>query len=855
MKNRAFPTRRVGDRLAATCKHRFCRVVWLIAVVLSFAGNAFACGPDFPNNLLDAGDHAVLQPPVADFQRELERMNLVTTKLRAVPPAAGQNFYEQSTEMEMTDLAAALKREKISSELATVILHSHLAERMKLNSFLKAQQEWEHFFCGSFYDDKGCHALPNTNPPPVFPAIVVTPGLPREFALYFQGAIAWQEEERWRANKVWEQLLALPPAARHFKSTWAEFMLGKYHARQTNELDEAEALKHFAQVRALAKAGFADSSGLAAAGFGEEALIHLRQNDHERAIELYLQQFAAGDDGAVQSLHVAAAGAVKQASSTPARLQQLARNPAARQVITAYLISRNPYIHRRDAETIPEAKQFFDVTAAWLEAVEAAGIKDLESAGLLALAAYQAGEMEAAQRWINRAGGEPVAQWLQAKLLMRAGNIPEAAKLLAKLSRSLPPELPGTNPPTRLADSLYLNICDYNPDHIAVGRQALGELGVLHLSRREFAEALDALLRSGYWVDAAYVAERVLTTEELKKYVDQNWSAAKSKNEIHLENNYDWRQGPIEVGRRLRYLLARRLARENRFAEARGYFPETWPVQLDWFTGKMRASRDETLRAWPRVNALLAASRMMRTNGMELFGTELQPDWFVEGGNFEAGVTWEDRATNGPETKINLASADEIARATAHGVEPEERWHYRERSLQLRDQASDLAWELAQTLPDNSDETARLLCAAGHWHSDLSVRNKCYQALVRRCGKTLIGQQADKLRWFPALDGNGDLKEIIPWVDSVALTTDLTNSAATNGAGVMFFRYPIPGKNYVIQPGDTLLRIARAAGRLGPPVTLKQILQANPETEPAKLRVGELLVIPQPLPGPANPAR
>src|SRR5208283_2632102 len=98
-------------------------------------------------NLLDAGDQAVLQPPVADFQRELERMKLVTAKTRAVPLADGQNFYEQSTELEMSDLAAALKRENIPSEQATVIMQSHLAERMMMNAFLKAQDKWEHFYC------------------------------------------------------------------------------------------------------------------------------------------------------------------------------------------------------------------------------------------------------------------------------------------------------------------------------------------------------------------------------------------------------------------------------------------------------------------------------------------------------------------------------------------------------------------------------------------------------------------------------------------------------------------------------------------------------------------------------------
>lgn len=735
--------------------------IFLAVVVLSLAGKAFACGPDFPNNLLTGGDQAVLQAPVANFQRELERMKLVTTKLRAVPPAAGQKFYEQSTEAEMTDLDAALKREKISSELATVILHSHLAERMKLNVFLQAQHEWEHYYSGGFYDTNGHYqALPNTNPPPVFPVVTVTPGLPREFALYFKGALLWPQGRGWWTCQPWHQLLELPPSERHFKSTWAAFMLGKYYENPTNGWTDTESLKQFERVRAFVTNGFADSLGLATASIGEEALIYLHRKNYERAIELYLEQFAAGDGSAVESLHFAAKSVASETHSAPEQLTPLAKNSRTRRVITAYLISRNPYLNPLDADDNPEARQFFDSTTAWLKAVESAKVKDVECASQLALAAYQASQMEIAQRWINRSGGEPVAQWLQAKLFMRAGKISEAAKLLAKLSRKFPQELPGTNATSSFAESLFLNIGDYNPDQIAIGRQTLGELGVLHLARREFTELLDALLRSGYWVDAAYVAERVLTTDELKKYADQNWSAEKPQEEIHFENNYDYRLGPIKPGLRIHWLLARRLAREDRFVEAREYFPAEWRSQLDSFTGKLRDSRDEKLSGTQRAVAMFAASRMMRTNGMELFGTELQPDWFVEGGNFEAGVTWQDRATNAAFAKINFASADETARAATHGVEPDERWHYRELSFRMRDQAADLAWEAAKTMPDNSDDTARLLCTAGGWERDLPAADKFYKALVRRCRKTTIGAQADRMRWFPVLDANGNPR---PW--------------------------------------------------------------------------------------------
>lgn len=57
----------------------------------------------------------------------------------------------------------------------------------------------------------------------------------------------------------------------------------------------------------------------------------------------------------------------------------------------------------------------------------------------------------------------------------------------------------------------------------------LAESGVLHLTRGEFIQALDALLRAGYWQDAAYVAERVLTLAELRGYVDSQWPAASGK--------------------------------------------------------------------------------------------------------------------------------------------------------------------------------------------------------------------------------------------------------------------------------------------------------------------------------------
>jgi len=727
----------------------FKSAIFLAVAILGFVGNAFACGPSFPNNLLDAGDNAVLQAPVADFQRELERMKLVTAKAHAVPLADGQKFYDQSSEVEMTDLAAALKREKVSSEQATVIMQAHLAERMKLNVFLSAQNEWTNF-SSYIFDASGSHAQANTNPPPVFPAIAVTPGLPREFADYFEGAIAWHNGGGWAAAEPWERLLQLPPTERHFKSTWAAFMLAQYYDNPTNDFTDDESMKYFEQVRALAKDGFADSLGLATASIGGEARIYLRRKNYERAIELYLEQFTAGDDSAVNSLRFTVARAISETNSTPAQLKILALNPLTCRVITAYLISRNPYTDPHEAETDPDAKQFFDRTTAWLKAVESADVKDVESASQFALAAYQASQMEIAQRWINRAGDEPVAQWLQAKLFMRAGKIAEAAKLLAKLSRKFPQELPGTNTSANFSQSLYVTVNNDWNDSIPIGRQVFGELGVLHLARREYTEALDALLRSGYWMDAAYVAERVLTVDELKTYVDREWQAvtpAEAAKETVERHDGDWQ--PTNIRQQIRYLLARRLARVNRNEEARTYFPAESQPQFDALMRILKIGRDESLPLQRRAEALFSAALITRTNGMELFGTEVEPDWLVYGGVYQGGVSAETRTNEN--FKLLVASGDELQRAAQHGVEPEERFHY-------RFQAADLAFAAAKLMPDNSNATARVLCTAGSWikYLDPKKADPIYKALVRRCGETAIGKQADKMHWFPILDTVGN---------------------------------------------------------------------------------------------------
>ena len=56
-------------------------------------------------------------------------------------------------------------------------------------------------------------------------------------------------------------------------------------------------------------------------------------------------------------------------------------------------------------------------------------------------------------------------------------------------------------------------------------------------------------------------------------------------------------------------------------------------------------------------------------------------------------------------------------------------------------------------MPDDDEETARRFCVVGGWLKvrDPQAADRFYKALVVRCGKTEMGREADKLRWFPKL--------------------------------------------------------------------------------------------------------
>jgi tetratricopeptide (TPR) repeat protein len=802
------------------------------------AGTTFACGPFFPNTLLDRGDNALLAAPIANFYLQMRRLEPRAVPFASVP--AAQGYAVQTEEAEIADLRTALARRNASPIALEDIVWAQEAEREKVVEYLTLLKRWDQErgwdWVGGQYT-----RLPAKRPRPEIAPLNLHPatGIPEEFVLYFRGAIAWHSEKTNDARAAWEELLKLPAGERQFRSTWAAYMLG----RSWQEENPEKAIEYFQLTRKFASEGSADTIGLAAASLGREAKGHLDREEYAKAINLYLDQMYSGTKDADLSLRLTASEVCNKHWEA---LPKLASDPGARRVIMAYIISsRRPEQIGMDLYGPPGTSNNVPagfVVRSWLEAAERAGVKDVESAEELALAAYNSDNCEFAERWLKLAPGTPTAKWLQAKLLLRAGKLDAAATRLAEVAKLFPLDASETNhsSPPGLKDILTVQGSLYWNTEVPAANQVLGELGTLQLSRREYAQALDSLLRSGHWADAAYVAERVLTVDELKTYVDGHWpqpSSPQTKDfSVLLWSPYLDQCGEI------RYLLARRLSRAARYTDARTYYPEDCLNDFDNLICNLRMGWDANEPATTRARALFEAAKITRHEGMELLGTEVEPDWTIHGGDFDDGASVAERASKDSKQMVK-ASEDEIKRAQEHDVEPAYRFHYRYL-------AAGMGWEAAKLMPNNNDETAVMLCLAGTWlkDSDPVSADFFYKALVRRCRKTALGDEADRIRWFPAIDKDGNFS---PWKPPV-LQCSIWGKYQT-AAG------PVGGYNYTLARGNSLQDVVdNARTNLNLTITVQDLMKANPFiVHPAKVYAGELVFVPAPPPtnSPSNIGR
>jgi hypothetical protein len=610
-----------------------------------------------------------------------------------------------------------------------------------------------------------------------------------EFADYHRGAFAYRHgKEHWdEARRAWENLLKRPEQDRHYRSVWAAFMLGKLALKS----GDPEAVKWFQKTRELAKAGFADSLGMAADSYGWEGRSEWKQEHPEKAAPLFLTQLALGDKSAIVSLKALVPDREpiegmlnygleweeKQKASEQQRreeeqksvskLKAAAQDPLLRRLVTVHILATasSPDIYGAESSKAPVNR-----CARWLAIIKDTQLVRMEDAEYLGWVAYNNGDYKGAGRWLELSKGDtPAAYWLRAKLQRRAGKLADAAESMARVWQSIQgssgytvertelghliqglPDYTGWNAPIDEAQDEYGSAEELS--RWSFEESAIGDLGGLHLARGDFVQALDVLWKGRLWNDVAFVAENVLTTNELKKYVDaQPNTAPPGEGE--------------DYNAKLRDLLGRRLVRDKRYGEAATYLKPPYDKVLEKYMEALKDGANAKLTRIDRARAWFTAAWLARYDGMELMGTELAPDGSAAKGQFEMsdlakqrrsgiyqevsyGKDGEQKTANRPLTL--KPSKQELQRLATNKMNPDTRFHYRLI-------AGSLAIKAAELLPNDSEELADVVNRAGLWVKDRDekVGNHYYQLIEQRCPKTDIGRAAIAKHWF--------VDQIGPW--------------------------------------------------------------------------------------------
>ncbi len=567
---------------------------WLILFVSLSGSAALACGPGFPWQLLDNREQTLRDLPVDSFAFGAARL-VPKPALRLPQPFAKDGADPPTTESE--------ERPTLSASNAALV-------------YTMRRQ------------------------PDVEAAEAVGRLLPDGVRLYVARAVAFGHGDCAGAADRFRRVLALPASSKPDRTLWAGFMLGRALAACG---DDAAAATAFQRVRAQVDGGAADPLALALASLGEEARLSLRASglpmNNEmsgrddpgvvavarlhRAVTLYAEQAALDDQNGINSLQLVAEALLSDKPDAVAWLAAVVRDRLLCRLLVLYALSATGPAPQSmfeandrdvlfyDAPFFPNLspERFEDRVLSRLSKVMTTGeeLNGLD-AGRLAALAYLEGSYDLAGQFAAKATG-PLAAWIRAKLSLQRNDLRAAGFAYDAAVREL-----ATHP-----DAMTVE---------AAGR-VRAEAGIVTLARGDFQQAMTILypLADTYWGDIAYLAERVLTTDELRRFVAANVPQVRPSAE---RNATGW-----DPARALRELLARRLMRNGRWADATATFTMTEERR------EAAAYADALLRSqcafWrtDRARGAWNAALIARQHGLELFGTELDPDQHAVDGQYE----------------------------------------------------------------------------------------------------------------------------------------------------------------------------------------------------------------------------
>ncbi|MGC4017149.1 MAG: hypothetical protein QM755_21950 [Luteolibacter sp.] len=759
---------------------------------------AAACGPFFPDTVLDKPQAALDVPPVS-YLGELCRM-----AGRQMPETDRASRFDEAstTPTQLSEEVAELKQYWAGQNADPADIERHLFH----------YQDVRRTMLGGL-DCTAVYRFPTqTESIRSLPVRPLNDEYPREVADYVEAARLYRLHENDEARALWKAILDRPIGERRLRCVWAAWMLAQ------TAPDDGECLTWYERVEKEATAGGTDAIGLVAASMSKRAMF---SSDPSNKLRLYFEGFRLGDAANVRELRSCSRDLLRSAS--PEDLVRAAADPCVRQLVHLDLQAsldgpRDESASNADPNLIPQA---------WLDAVRQHAQTPLPDGARLAWALYSLGRFDEARQWLDLSVKEsPLSLWLEAKFDLRAGKLDKARDNLSAAVRILEAQKDWdpANPPQRgywtgnLRERFQKN----------QGR-LLADAGLVALGREDYLTALQLLSQGGYAADAAYVAEHLVSTTSLLKYV-KTMAPRFSDKPAGKEDYFDYRfeSTPTEVdpatclesGRigvyrwlknpdnRLRYELARRLAREDRLDEAVPFMPPQLDKLFRHYTDLDHAGKSGNYKGARLAAILWRQARIHRWWGAQLFSTDSFPDdgiyewdfpspdlrsmrtfrngWTMEwsGGSRYIGIARFVPTSSDQERAVPLVQAEEIRRLSIPRLKYDHRYHY-------RTVAADLAWRAAKLLPDNDPQLALLYNTAGRWveTTDPAMADRFYETMVRRCPNTELVSKAVERRWF--------VRDMDSLQDLPTLPSRLLPKPFKNG-----WKPKDPNENLVPEPAD-----------------------------------------------------
>jgi hypothetical protein len=759
---------------------------------------AWACGGWAPDEGLLAGDPALSRPFETNFQADLVAYH--------GPAKGAHDRFDDEKEVERrrvavieallaelrraTDSWTSVRREKFLRPVAL-----HLAERVANHGGiyqLSPDGPWKLVVDGPevVFPPRASRTLrysekdADTREAAYAEAIKQ---LPAEFRLYFR-SLDYAGND---GALLCDELLALPATERKHLTEVAYFRRARLRLQLLDRAssDDAAMRRSLAAIRAdleavgaTVKAGSPDLGGVAFAAQGW--LAHLRcavlplprlralgEADLGEAMRIYLEQRQGGESSADDSIFHLLCSAVASED-----FAECARNPELRRLMTAFLSG--------GCQPSQGAAPFaidglVGHARAWLTALREAKVDFAADAVRLSALAYRVGDWDTCARTLRDApASDPLAALLRARLDLRAGRSVAAAKTLGALLQPQARRFSlgvyfyddreyGANP-------AELPAYRFEPSEAPAGQlaKARSELATLLLAQGSYAEALDHFYRTGQIKDYAYVAECVLNLEELKAHVDRNWpeDAPTAKPTVkRLKYQIDDAPEectPLPPAQAIRHLLARRLFRSGRVAEALPYYPAEVRPAAAHYLALFTQAEDKTKAKRVRADAYWRAALVLQELGETTQFCDFGQDW-TSGFDYSTDqedkrpLHWHDVAglprvrvqPIGEESDSLLAppGPDELARVnawTAANLARPDRAHRSSRYAVAR-----LALKAAELLPDDDVAGSRILHYAGSLlkYMEPTAAQPYYRLLATRFKGTELGAAARRTHWFSAL--------------------------------------------------------------------------------------------------------